>query len=131
MSKVLYSFEKKSISFNHLSDFNQLVYVNIIEGKSNPNGKPIEQFAIRDSSGKMILNNLLIFEIYIPSLLKMVQRNSDLFMPDELLVEAFEVHNFQDEAGNPNIDEEIEFRKDLSISNNKNKEQSVDDVKKR
>lgn len=119
ISKILLSFERKNISFTRLGEFNQLVYVNIIEGKNNSNGKPVEQYAIRDSSGKMILNNLLIFEIYIPSLLKMIQRNNELFLPDELLIEAYEIQNFNSKSNEPVVDETIKFRKDLCISNNK------------
>ncbi len=105
LDKVLFSFEKKHITFKKCGLNNQLVYVNILEGEHNSNMKPIEQFAIRDSSGKMIMNNLLVYEIYIPTLLQMMQKNNDLFMPDELIMDSFEISKFHNDSGKPDIDE--------------------------
>ena len=67
--------------------------------------KPVEQFAIRDSNGKMIMNNLLVYEIYIPSLLQMMQKNNDLFMPDELIMDSFEIDKYHNVSGKPDVDE--------------------------
>ena len=94
LTKVLNSFDKKHVSFKKIDANNQLVFINIIEGKHNPNGKPIEQYAIRDESGKMIMNNMLIFEIFIPDLIKMIQRNNELFLPEELIMDTFEIENY-------------------------------------
>ena len=73
---------------------NQLVFVNVIEGRHNPNLKPIEQYAIRDESGKMIMNNILIFDIFIPDLILMMQRNNELFLPEELILDTFEIEDY-------------------------------------
>ena len=96
LGEVINSFKERKLSFNRLEANNQLVFINILEGIHNPNTKPVEQYAIRDESGKMIMNNILIFEIYIPDLIMMMQRNHELFLPDELVMDTYQIEEHLD-----------------------------------